>query len=183
MGKRLRVTADMETEIASRKSEVKNAKVTKRAARRRFIPPAERLVTVPDETEDIPMLNSDGPILISSEDKEYQDMLAGIDFNMVHDATPTSFQDSFIGGAASLGVRSEDGWVILNGTGSPEPMSGIEGEPSDSVWEVRNDKPMCENPSSFLPAKHDVLPQNRRVEPSSSGGGQVEPSYRAATEP
>ena len=40
MGKRLRVTADMETEIASRKSEVKNAKVTKRAARREdlFLP-------------------------------------------------------------------------------------------------------------------------------------------------
>ena len=119
------------------------------------------------------MLNSDGRILISSEDKEYQDMLAGIDFNMVHDATPTSFQDSFIGGAASLGVRSEDGWVILNGTGSPEPMSGIEGEPSDSVWEVRNDKPMCENPSSFLPAKHDVLPEIAVWSPLARGG-QVE---------
>ena len=132
--------------------------------------PAERLVTVPDKTEDIPMLNGDGPILISSEDKEYQDMLAGIDFNMVHDATPTSFQDSFIGGAASLGVRSEDGWVIFNGTGSPEPMSGIEGEPSDSVQEVSNDIPMCENSPSFLPAKNTTLPQNRRVEPSGSGG-------------
>ena len=119
------------------------------------------------------MFNSDGPILISSEDKEYQDILAALDFNMIHDATPTSFQDSFIGGAASLGVRSEDGWVILNRTGSPEPMSGIEGEPSDSVWEVSNDIPMCEKSPSFLPAKDTPLPQNRRVEPSSSGG-QVE---------
>ena len=117
------------------------------------------------------MLSGDGPISISSGDKEYQDMLAAIDFNMIHDVTPTSFQDSFIGGAVSLGVRSEDGWVILNGTGSPEPMSGIEGEPSDSVQEVSNDIPMCENSPSFLPAKYDVLQQNRRVEPSGSGGG------------
>ena len=110
-GKRPHVTADMKTKIASRKFEIKDVKATKRAARRKFIPPAERLITVPDETEGIPMLNSDGPILISSEDQEYQDMLEAIDFNTIHDTIPTSFQDSFIGGAASLGVRSENGWI------------------------------------------------------------------------
>ena len=91
MGKRLHVTTDMKTKIASHNSELKNVKATKRAARRKSIPPVERLVTVPDETEDIPMLNRDGPILISSEDPEYQDMLEAIDFDMIHDTTPTFF--------------------------------------------------------------------------------------------
>ena len=52
MVKGLRVAAGMKAKIASRKSEVKSVKATTRAARRKFIPPAERLVTVPDETED-----------------------------------------------------------------------------------------------------------------------------------
>ena len=172
-GKRLRMTADMKAKIASHKFEIKDVKATKRAARREPIPSAQRLVTVLDETEDSPMLNGDGPILISPDDRVYQDMIAAINFNMIHDNVPTFSQDSFIGGAASLGDRSEDRWAILNRTGSTEPMSGIEGEPSYSVQEISNDIPMCENSPSFLSAKDVALPQNRCVEPSGSVGGSL----------
>ena len=109
--KRLHVTAGKKAKIASRKFGIKDVKTTKRVAHRKSIPPAERLVTMPDETGYSPMLNGDGPILISPDDRVYQDMTAAIDFNMIRDTMPTFSQDSFIGGAASSGVRSENGWI------------------------------------------------------------------------